>query len=314
MQKYLLRRLIQLLPTLLGVTILVFSLMHLAPGDPATAILGINATPDKIAYIHKKYGLDKPLPMQYFIWLENVGQGNLGQSIVYNRPVLELILTRFPVTLQLSIFAMIISLIIAFPSGIVSAVRKDSWADNAARVFAFLGASVPDFWLGILLIIIFGVVLGVLPIYGFVNIFKDPVAGFSHIILPAITLGTALTALVTRMIRSSLLEVLNQDYITTARSKGLPERTVIWRHALKNSMIPVVTIVGLQLGYVLGGSVLTEVVFALPGLGRLMVNSIFSRDYPVVQGAVLIYALTFVMVNLVVDLLYSYLDPRIRYD
>jgi len=312
MSKYVLRRLLLLVPTLLGVSLITFSLMHLTSGDPATAILGMDATPEKVAYVEQKYGLDKPLPLQYLLWLSKVVRGDLGTSIVHNEPVLEIILRRIPITFQLALFSMVISLAISLPAGVVSAAKKDSWFDNLARLLAFWGVSTPNFWLGLLLIIVFGVLLEVLPIFGFVSVFAHPLEGLRHMLLPAITLGTALAAMVTRMTRSSLLEVLHQDYIQTARSKGLRERIVVLKHGLKNALIPVTTVVGLQLGYILGGSVLTETVFALPGLGRLMVNSIFHRDYPVVQGSVLVYALIFVLVNLVVDVLYSYLDPRIR--
>jgi peptide/nickel transport system permease protein len=246
--------------------------------------------------------------------MANLVHGDLGMSIAENLPVSTVILDRLPVTVQLSVAATLVSLLIALPAGVISALKKDTWMDNLARVFAFAGVALPNFWLGLLAIIVFGVVLQILPIFGYVSVFQDPWEGIRHLVLPAITLGTGLAAIVTRMTRSSLLEVLNMDYITTARSKGVPERTVTWRHALKNALIPIVTIVGLQFGYVLGGSVLTEIVFALPGLGRLMVDSIFKRDYPVVQATVLIYALIFVIVNLVVDLLYASLDPRITYD
>jgi len=304
-----------LIPTLIGVSIITFLLMRLAPGDPTTAILGMKATPEKIAYINQKFGLDKPIPLQYLIWLKNlVLNGDLGNSIVENEPVLRIILRRIPVTFQLAMSSIILSLCISLPAGIVSAVKKDTWFDNFARIFAFWGISTPNFWLGLLLIIGFGVMIPVLPVYGYVGIFEDFVQGIRHMILPAITLGTALAAMVTRMTRSSLLETLNEDYVRTARAKGLKERVVISKHAVKNAMIPVATVVGLQLGYILGGSVLTETVFALPGMGRLMIRSIFKQDYPVVQGTVLVYALTFVLVNLLVDLSYAYLDPKIRLD
>ncbi|MBS3788622.1 ABC transporter permease [Candidatus Bipolaricaulota bacterium] len=315
MPKYIIRRLLQLIPTLIGVSIITFLLMQLAPGGPTTAILGMKATPEKIAYINKKFGLDKPIPLQYLIWLKNlIFNGDLGNSIVENEPVLRIILRRIPVTFQLAISSLMLSLCISLPAGIVSAVKKDTWFDNVARIFAFWGISTPNFWLGLLLIIGFGVMVPVLPVYGYVGIFENFVQGVRHMILPAITLGTALAAMVTRMTRSSLLETLNEDYIRTARAKGLTERVVISKHAIKNAMIPVTTVVGLQLGYILGGSVLTETVFALPGMGRLMIRSIFKQDYPVVQGAVLVYALTFVLVNLLVDLSYAYLDPKIRLD
>lgn len=314
MRNYIIKRILHLIPTLIGVSIITFFLIRLAPGDPATAILGIEATPDKIEYINNQYGLNKPLPIQYLNWMGRILHFDLGKSIVYSEEIINLILARIPVTFQLAFAAMVVSLAISIPVGIISAVKKDTLFDNLGRFLAFAGISTPNFWLGLLLLYLFAVTIPVLPLFGYESIISDPVEGFKHLLLPAVTLGTALAAMVTRLTRSCMLEVLNEDFIVTARAKGLSERVVISKHALKNALIPVITVVGLQLGFIMGGSVLTEVVFALPGMGRLMVDSIFHRDYPVVQAIVLVYALTFVLINLLVDLCYAYLDPRIKYN
>ena len=314
MKKYVLKRIIQLLPTLLGISIITFFLIRLTPGEPAVAILGVNATPEKIAYINEIYGLDKPIFIQYFIWMKKVLFLDLGKSIFSNEDILKILKTRIPVSFQLAFFSIIISLIISIPLGIISAVKRNSVIDNLGRIIAFFGVSMPGFWLGIVLIFVFAVLFPIFPLYGFESLFINFSAGFRHLFLPSITLGTSLAAIVTRMTRASMLEILSENYINTARAKGLKERVVILRHAFRNTLIPVITVIAIQLGYVLGGSVLIEVVFALPGLGRLMVDSIFQRDYPVVQIIVLFYACIFVFINLLVDIIYTYLDPRILYD
>ena len=313
MQRYLLRRALQLVPIMLGVSLITFFLIRLVPSNPALAILGVNATPDQIAYINSTYGLDKPIPVQYIYWMGKVLQFDLGRSIVYNQPTMELIISRFPATLQVGLFALLISLAISLPVGVISAVKKDSILDVLGRFFAFVGISMPGFWLGLLLIIVFAVTIPIFPIFGFVSIFADFAEGIRHQFLPAVTLGLSMAAMVTRMTRSCVLEVLQEDYITTARGKGLSGTLVVAKHVLKNAFIPVITVVGLQVGFIFGGSVLVEVIFAIPGLGRLMVDSIAQRDYPVIQALVLVYAITFVLVNLLVDVLYAVLDPRIRY-
>ena len=313
MQRYLLRRALQLVPIMLGVSLITFFLIRLVPSNPALAILGVNATPDQIAYINSTYGLDKPIPVQYIYWMGKVLQFDLGRSIVYNQPPMELIISRLPATLQVGLFAMLISLVISLPVGVISAVKKDSILDVLGRFFAFVGISMPGFWLGLLLIIVFAVTIPIFPIFGFVSIFADFAEGIRHQFLPAVTLGLSMAAMVTRMTRSCVLEVLQEDYITTARGKGLSGTLVVAKHVLKNAFIPVITVVGLQVGFIFGGSVLVEVIFAIPGLGRLMVDSIAQRDYPVIQALVLVYAITFVLVNLLVDVLYAVLDPRIRY-
>mgnify|MGYP001000661092 FL=1 len=313
MQRYLLRRALQLVPIMLGVSLITFFLIRLVPSNPALAILGVNATPDQIAYINSTYGLDKPIPVQYIYWMGKVLRFDLGRSIVYNQPTMELIISRFPATLQVGLFALLISLAISLPVGVISAVKKDSILDVLGRFFAFVGISMPGFWLGLLLIIVFAVTIPIFPIFGFVSIFADFAEGIRHQFLPAVTLGLSMAAMVTRMTRSCVLEVLQEDYITTARGKGLSPTLVVAKHVLKNAFIPVITVVGLQVGFIFGGSVLVEVIFAIPGLGRLMVDSIAQRDYPVIQALVLVYAITFVLVNLLVDVLYAVLDPRIRY-
>ena len=313
MQYYLLHRILALVPVVLLVSATVFSLIHLTPGDPAVIMAGESQDPEVVAGIRRELGLDQPIPVQYAIWLGHALRGDLGRSIRTRQPVLEAILERLKPTLLLSAMAMALSLAISFPAGALSALRPDSREDMAGTVLTLLGVSMPNFLLALVLIFVFAVTLRWLPTSGYLDPFEEFVPGIRSLVLPAITLGTAMAAVVTRMVRSSLLEVLEQDYVRTARSKGLRERTVVVRHALKNALIPVVTIVGLQTGNLIGGAVITEYVFGIPGVGRLVVDSIFSKDYPMVQGVVLLTALTFVTVNLLVDVLYGYLDPRIRY-
>jgi peptide/nickel transport system permease protein len=310
---YILRRLLAMIPVLILVSLIVFSLIHLTPGDPALAMLGEEATPQNVATLRAKLGLDQPLPIQYLKWLGSVVQGDLGRSIRSNQPVSEAIAERLPVTLELAVLAMVISLLIAIPAGIIAAMRRNSALDGASTVLALLGVSLPNFFLAILLVYLFAVQLRWLPPFGFTAMSKDLGANLKGMILPAITLGTALAAIVTRRMRSSLLEVLDQDYIRTARAKGLTEARMVRFHALKNALMPVVTIVGLQIGGLLGGAIITEQIFVLPGIGRLLVDSIFQRDFPLIQGVVLFVSLAFLFSNLAVDLAYAYLDPRIRY-
>jgi peptide/nickel transport system permease protein len=313
MLRYLLHRFLAMVPVVLLVSATVFSLIHLTPGDPAVIMAGESQDPVVVAGIRRELGLDQPIPVQYAIWLGHAVRGDLGQSIRTRQPVLEAVLERLTPTLLLSAMAMALSLAISFPAGALSAIRPDSREDMAGTVFTLLGVSMPNFLLALILIFVFAVRLRWLPTSGYLDPFEEFVPGIRTLVLPAITLGTAMAAVVTRMVRSSLLEVLEQDYIRTARSKGLRERTVVVRHALKNALIPVVTIVGLQTGNLIGGAVITEYVFGIPGVGRLVVDSIFSKDYPMVQGVVLLTALAFVSANLLVDVLYGYLDPRIRY-
>lgn len=313
MGRYVLRRLIQMIPVLFLVSLIVFSLLHLTPGDPATSMLGEEATPEAVAALRARMGLDDPLPVQYGRWLSSVLQGDMGRSIRSNQPVSEAIIDRLPVTVELSLLSVIISLIIALPAGIIAAMRRNSPLDTTTTVTALLGVSLPNFFLAILLIYVLSLKLGWLPPIGYTPFLDDPIDNLKRMIMPAITLGTGLAAIVMRMTRSSLLEVLDQDYVRTARAKGLTEARVVQRHALRNALIPVATVVGLQIGGLLGGAIITESIFVLPGIGRLLVDSIFQRDFPLVQGVVLFASLAFLLTNLLVDLVYAALDPRIRY-
>ena len=298
------RRLLATVPLLLAVSMVVFSFIHLLPGDPAVLFLGEEATPENLARFRAKLGFDRPLVVQYGEWLGHALQGDLGRSIRTNQPVVSAIMERLPVTLRLIGLSMLVSLCIAVPLGVISAVKRNSGIDLASTFFALFGFSTPNFWLGLILIYVFALVLRWLPPSGF--------DGIRSLILPAVTLGTALAALVTRQLRSGMLEVLRQDYVRTAQAKGLADRLVIGKHALKNALISVVTVIGLQIGALLGNTIITESLFALPGVGRLMIDSVFSRDFFVVQGVILFLAVGYVVANLVVDITYSYLDPRIR--
>ena len=306
MLTYLLRRILIAVPTLLGVVLLVFLMVRLAPGDPAILLAGEFATPETLEAIRTRYGLDRPLPEQFALYLGALLQGDLGESARSRRPVLEELKTYFPNTVVLATAAILVALATGIPLGILAALRQGSWLDLGVMVLALLGVSMPVFWFGLLAILIFSVELGWFPVAG-----KGTLA---HLVLPAVTLGINATALLARMTRGTLVEVLSQDYIRTARAKGLAERVVIFKHALRNALIPVVTVAGLEFGSLLAGAVITETIFAWPGLGQLLVGSILSRDYPVVQGAVLLVAFTFTLVNLMVDLLYAWIDPRVCYD
>lgn len=305
MYGYVIRRLLLAVPVLIGVSILVFAIIRFIPGDPARAIAGVHASPEYIEQVRRDLLLDEGLHVQYYVYLTNLLQGDMGRSTFTGRPVTTELMERFPNTLLLASTAMVIAIIIGMSAGIVSATKRYSLFDNASMLAALFGVAAPVFWLGIMFQLLFSVNLGWLPSGG--------IGTWKHLVLPALTLGLATTALIARITRSSMLDVLGQDYITTARSKGLVERVVVYKHALKNALIPVVTVMGLQFGTLLGGAVLTETVFSWPGVGRLMVDSILARDYPVVQGAVLLLAVFFVMINLVVDVIYAFLDPRISY-
>lgn len=317
MTRYIARRAVAFVPILLGVSILIFLMIRLVPGDAITAMLGTEAgmlTDAQKQALEAYFGLDKPTVQQYFAWLGNALRGNLGLSMRYGGPVLDVILGRFPVTLQLALMAMAIALVMGLPLGILSAVRHNSIADLFGRLFALVGLAMPNFLLGTLIIYVLSVYFHVLPNSGnFVSLAQDPAQNLSQMIFPAVTLGLAFAASVMRTTRSAMLEVLGQDYIRTARSKGLGEGVVNWRHALRNALIPVVTIAGVEMGYLLGGTVIVEDIFALPGLGRLVFNAISQRDYALVQGVALFIAVVFVIVNLSVDLIYAAIDPRISY-
>lgn len=315
MGQYLLRRLVHFVPVLFVVSLIAFTVTLLLPGDAALAMLGESNIHDKVAYetMRAELGLDQPIPVQYAKWLWRALQGDLGRSIRTGEPVLTGLLARLPVTLQLTAMVLILALLAGLPLGIVSALYPNSWADTAATVVAVGGAAVPDFWLGILFIYVFALWLRVVPPSGFVPLEAGLWSNIRSMLLPAMALGMYLTAITMRQIRSSLIEVMQQEYITAARAKGLRERVVVMRHALKIALIPVLTVIGLQVGRLFGGAVVVETVFALPGLGRVAANSIFFRDFPMLQGAMLVMALGVLAANLLTDLLYAFVDPRIRY-
>ena len=316
MSRFLVRRLLLLVPVLMGVSVIVFLVLHLAPGDPAEIMLGSQATQEDRLRLRADLGLDDPLHVQYGRWLGHVARGDLGRSLWMRRPVLGEVLVRLKATLILTGTALVLSSIGGVALGVLSATRPNSWLDRTSAIASLFGASMPVFWLGIVLMVVFSLTLGWLPASGM----YAPYGGgdvedlLRHLVLPALTLAAASVTIVARLTRSAMLEVLGQDYIRTARAKGLVERRIVVRHALKNALVPIVTVIGVQAGYLLGGAVLTETVFAWPGVGTLMVQGILARDIPLVQGCVLVVALTFVLVNLFVDLLYAWLDPRIRYE
>lgn len=304
MKRFFLRRILLTIPVVLGVATLVFSLIHLIPGDPVDVILGESALPAQRETLRRQLGLDKPLTVQYVDFLKGLTQGDLGRSLYSRQSVSKIIGERFPNTMLLGFAAMGVAILIAVPLGIFSALKQYSFIDNLSMFLALLGVSLPNFWLGPMLIIIFALWLDWLPVSG--------IGTPAHVILPAITLGTAMAAILTRMVRSSLLEVIKDDYMRTALSKGLTFRWAVIRHALRNAMMPVLTVLGLQTGSILAGSIITEWIFAWPGIGRLTVIAINSRDYPIVQGCVLVIACSYVLVNLITDIAYAFLDPRIR--
>lgn len=313
---YLTRRLLTFPLVMLGVSILVFISIRLVPGNAITAMLGTEAgllTPQQRAALEAYFGLDKSWLVQYGHWLTGVLRGDLGISVTYGKPVLDVILERFPLTLELALLSMLIALAIGLPAGIFAATRNEKPSDLGVRVLAMIGQSTPSFVVGLLIIYILSVGFGVLPVMGtFTPFFENPLENLGQLILPALTLGFAFAASVTRISRSAMLDVLSEDYVRTARSKGAPALSVIWRHALPNALIPVVTLSGVEFGYLLGGAVIVEQIFALPGLGRMVLDAILQRDYALVQGSVLFIALNFMIVNLLVDLAYAVLDPRIR--
>lgn len=334
MKRYIIKRILLLIPVLLGVSILSFSLIHLAPGDPARTIAGEHASPEILQVIQEKYGLDKPFVTQYWIWLRQVLKGDFGRSIVTNERITREILDRFPATVELTFFAMFIAIIVGAVAGIVSASKQYSALDYTTMGVALFGVSMPVFWLGIMLMMVFGVFLRWLPISGRINTLipfqrisglylLDSVIGLNwkafassirYLILPSVALGTIPMATIARVTRSSMLEVLRQDFIRTERAKGLPERMVIYKHAARNALLPVITVIGLNFGILLAGAILTETIFSWPGIGRYVVKAVQMRDYPAVQGCVLFFAFMFVIVNLITDLLYTYIDPRIKYE
>ncbi len=307
------RRLLATIPVLVLVTAGVFALIHLTPGDPIDVMMAESVDDSVKANLRRELGLDQPIYLQYATWMGRLLRGDLGRSIRNGEPVIENVSRRIRPSLQLAALAMAVSLILATPLGILSAARRNTSVDRVGTTFALFGICMPNFLLALLLIFLFGVKLRWLPISGYLDPLEDGWAGLRSLILPALTLGLALAAVVTRTLRSSMLEALGEDYVRTARAKGLSEWSVIRGHVLKNALIPVVTVLGLQLGTLIGGAVITEYVFALPGVGRLVVDAVFARDYPLVQGVVLLIAIGFILSNLAVDLLYGWIDPRIRY-
>jgi len=334
MISYIIKRLLALIPVIIGVALVVFLIIHLIPGDPAQTMLGERATVESIERLRESMGLNQPLYVQFINFFRDLLRGDLGRSVMSNNPVIAEISVRFPATLELSFFAMIFAVVVGIPAGIFAATHQNSLFDNFSMLVALIGVSMPIFWLGLMLIWLFAVILGWLPpssrlsvgiemeyitnILIIDSILQLNWAAFknvlSHLILPAIALGTIPMAIVARMTRSSMLEVLKKDYIRTAYAKGLQDRIVVYKHALKNAFIPIITVVGLQFGVLLGGAVLTETIFSWPGLGKYLVDAIYARDFPVVQGGILFFAITFVFVNLLVDISYAAIDPRIEYN
>lgn len=327
MIKYTFQRIIASLPTILGVTFLVFSIIYLIPGDPARLLSGPDAPPETIEQVRINLGLDRPFFVRYGIYMGNLVQGDMGVSYWRRSPVIDEVRNRFGATLELAVSSIVLSTIVAIPLGVISALKRNTFADYFSMMGAFLGLSMPVFWLGLLLMLLFSLNLGWLPASGkgepilvsFAAIFRGEgfsalILSFKHLILPAISLGAFSTALITRMTRSSMLEVLQHEYVRTARAKGLRESKVVYKHALKNCLIPVITVVGMQFGFLLGGAVVTETVFSWPGLGRYIVGAILARDYPSIQGGILVFAIAFVVVNILTDLLYGFVNPRVKYN
>jgi len=309
---YILQRLFSLVIVLIGSSGVVFLIMRALPGDPASAMMGLDTTPEMVEEMRRQLGLDQPLGKQYWDWVVAALQGDFGRSLAMRREVTDLVMSRFPITLLLSFLALIIAFIIAIPAGVLAAVHKGTWVDHVSRVVALAGVSMPSFWLGLLLILLFSSVLGWLPPGGYVSPMDNFGLSVAHIILPAFTLGTYYAATIARMLRSSMLDVLNRDYILVAESLGISRRVVIWRDAFRNGLIPTLTVSGFAFGYMLSGTILIEVIFNIPGLGRLLYDGISYRDYTLVQGVVLFNIAIFVVVNFIVDVLYAVLDPRIR--
>ena len=326
------RRIFGAVPVLLGMSFLVFLLMQLAPGDPVTLLLGEDAEPHEIEQVTREWGLDQPIVVQYWQFLTQAVRGNFGESMRYGEPVTQLVAERLPATVELALASLLVAIVIALPIGVYSAIRHNSLWDHSGMTLALVGISVPNFWLGIMLIFFLGGQLNLLPVAGRLTygvnvtpvtnlvlldaLIEGNLAGFwdalKHILLPAVTLGTSFAAIITRISRSSVLEVIRQDYITTARAKGLSERRVIWKHTLRNALITIITILGLQLGALLSGSVITETVFSWPGIGSLLIQAITTRDYKLAQGVIFFFAMVYFVINLLVDLLYTWVDPRIR--
>jgi len=314
MVTFIVRRILSLLPVAFIVLVVTFSLIHLTPGNPAYTILGDQASPQAVHLLDVKMGLTRPLPQQFAAYIGQVARGNLGVSLLDGQSVLSLIITRLPVTLELAVLAVIVSLLIAIPTGIFAAYRPNTWVDNLSRLLALVGAAIPNFWLALLLVYIFAVGLHWLPSLGWVPLTQSVPGNLVHLVLPVVVLALPLAAVTSRVLRGELIEVMHLLYIQVARAKGISEWAVVMRHGVRNALVPVVTVVGLQVGALLGGVVITETIFSLPGMGQLVVNAIFDRDYPVLDGSVLFMAFVVLLANLCVDLVYAWLDPRIRYN
>ncbi|MBS3788506.1 ABC transporter permease [Candidatus Bipolaricaulota bacterium] len=310
---YIFRRILMVIPIMLGVTLIVSSILYLSPGDPARIMLGPNARPSVVKQLREDLGLDKPFHIRYFTWLGDILQGDFGVSLQRNVPVTEMIMSRLPASLELAFFAAMVAWVIALPTGIISAVKPYTIFDNISMFFALFWVSMPSFWLSIVAIIVFALWLGVFPISGYGGPFWT-LSGIMHLALPAFCTGARLVAMLTRLIRSKMMDELGKDYVRTARSKGLKEYLVVMKHALRNSLIPTITVFGLQVPALFSLSIIIETVYAWPGMGRLLVDGVFKRDYPLVQGIVLMYTFIVVITNLAVDLIYGYIDPRIKYD
>ncbi len=311
---YIAKRLLITVPVLLGMSVLVFSLIHLVPGDPAQAMLGLTATPQNIATLRQQLGLDDPLWRQYLNWLWALLHGDLGTDFRSHEPLTQMLVRRLPVTIELTVLATLIALVISIPLGVVAAARRRGAADVTGTALSLVGISVPDFWLGVLLILVVSMRLDWLPPSGYRPLRDGVVDNLRYMALPALTLAISMAAVLMRTTRAAMVEVLEQDFITFTRAKGLRERLVVYKHALRNASIPIVTVLGLQFGYLLGGAVIVETLFSLPGIGRMTLNAVNTRSYPIVQGGVLVIGLLFMLVNLVTDLLYAALNPRIRYE
>lgn len=313
MTQYIIRRVLLLIPVMLIVGIVAFTLVHLTPGDPASVIAGPDATSEEVERLRERMGFNEPFYLQFFDWITGVAQGDLGDSHYLGMPVTTALLGRAEPTLLLTTYSLLIAMAIGIPAGIVSAIRQNSLIDRIVMIFAISGVAIPNFVLGIFLILFFAVVLGLLPTGQYAGITEDPVDHFRRMIMPSFSLGFSSAALLARLVRSSMLDTLKEDYVRTAYAKGVAFKDVINRHALRNALIPVVTVIGYSIGTLLGGAVVTETVFSLPGMGRLVVQSIARRDFPIIQGAVMVIAAGYVITNLAVDILYVYIDPRIRY-
>ncbi|OVE82875.1 hypothetical protein B2G88_18845 [Natronolimnobius baerhuensis] len=314
MLKYVVKRLLWAIPVLLGAALVAFMLVHLAPGDPVQLMLGEAATPEQIDQTREELGLNDPLYVQFGTFVTDAVQGDLGQSISTRQPVSEQIMDRIPYTLQLAGVSMVISLALAFPLGILSATHKQGRIDSGSRLAALLGISIPNFWLGIILILFVAVPISIFPLVGMTLITDDVIDGLLSTLLPAIAIGTALAALVMRILRGGITDEMNKGYVQTSRAYGIAESEIMYVHILKNAVLPTITVIGLQLGYLIGGSIIIETVFSIPGVGQLAINAIYAQDFPIVQGVILFVAVAFVAANILVDILYAYLDPRIQYD